>query len=140
MKREKVKKLIVKPLIVVLFGCLLFIYLHNNVIVRSSNIEKNISQDALHYANTFSGINNDPVQFALHYLYYNTDYQDTVPERIIGKIKNETSTEITVEIFDPNCQDDAIKSTKDIITLSKSGNVLIPVKHNCIIKYRPGYN
>jgi len=135
------KKLIFKISIVILFGlfsCLIFVYF-NNIVLKSSSMEIDISEDAINYVNKLYGIYNDPIQFASYYLYYNTDYQNSVPLRVIREIKKETSTEIIVEIFDPDCQDDSIKSTKDTITLIKNGNILIPVKHILIIKYRQGY-
>ncbi|MEL3908291.1 MAG: hypothetical protein P1P64_04675 [Treponemataceae bacterium] len=71
-----------------------------------------------------------PSACAEGYLYYKTDYQDVCPKNSEIKIIDQQENQAVVKIFEPNCDDDSIKSSVDIIYLVKDKNNLwIVVKH-----------
>ena len=122
---------------------LVSIFIVNNVIglyvSRTRHGEIDISQGRLNYIGNIPEIRNDPVQIALKYLFYQTDYQDIIPARISINILKDNNEKIIIEIFDPNCQDDAIRTARDTIHLIRKNDTFIPVKHYYRFRYNPGY-
>jgi uncharacterized protein YfkK (UPF0435 family) len=97
-----------------------------------------ISYPAVKYVFSLQNISSlSPSECAERYLYFNTDYHTITPDRMIIKTIEINDNIINVKILDPNCRDDSVYSSLDIITLVKTDNNLWkPVNHKTAHKGR----
>ena len=92
---------------------------------------KDISQEAVSNLMELQKIKKmSPSACAEYYLYYRTDYQDVSPKNTEIKIIDQQENQAVVKIFNPNSEDDSIKSTIDVIYMViDKNNLWIVVKH-----------
>jgi len=93
--------------------------------------EAQINYDAYNYIiDLQKKLKLEPIDCAIKYLYFKTDYHDKVPEKIKAKIKIINDYNVLVIIYDPSCEDDSEYQTIDRIFLIKKNNTWEPFKHD----------
>lgn len=92
---------------------------------------KNISGEALLNVMKLQQEKNlSPSECAIHYLYYNTDYRETIPNKIVIRDQKLKDGSIVVTFFNPHNADDSVYSSIDKIFLEKTeDNFWKPIRH-----------
>lgn len=128
---EQVSMASKRMIIFLLISLWLIIYITLKLTTPLFFENKDISQEAVSNLMELQKIKKmSPSACAEYYLYYKTDYQDVSPKNTEIKIIDQQENQAVVKIFNPNSEDDSIKSTIDVIYMVKDKNNLwIVVKH-----------
>lgn len=82
----------------------------------------------------------DPKECAARYLYYQTDYHEKPPSRILISEKKLAENRVRVTLHDPSCQDDSVRESVNRIHLQRnSEGMWIPVLHEWSHAGRGGF-
>ena len=88
------------------------------LIVPFGYAERPIYSDAVAFVSRLQADGErDPEVIAVRYLFYGTDHQSKVPERIRLSSRRISSDTIRVRIYDPSCGDDSVYSSIDRVYL-----------------------